>query len=124
VQLFARWQRISRYDRPGAWVRRVAIRMAVRAERRDRLRAVLERPQERPFHDDSIPDVDLAVAIAALPLMQRTAIVLFYFEDLPVPEIAAIVRRAEATVRSDLLRARRRLADSLGEELKEADDVG
>lgn len=29
VQLFARWRRISDYERPDAWVRRVGIRMAI-----------------------------------------------------------------------------------------------
>src|SRR6266545_8112683 len=43
VQLFTRWRRISQYERPEAWVRRVGIRMAVRAIRRDRLRPRLER---------------------------------------------------------------------------------
>jgi DNA-directed RNA polymerase specialized sigma24 family protein len=39
VQLFARWRRISYYERPEAWVRQVAIRMAVRASRRERRRS-------------------------------------------------------------------------------------
>src|SRR6266545_57278 len=43
VQLFARWRRISHYERPDAWLRRVAIRMAVRGIRRERLRPRLER---------------------------------------------------------------------------------
>jgi len=29
VKLVPRWDRVSRYDRPGAWVRRVAIRLAI-----------------------------------------------------------------------------------------------
>ena len=43
IQLFARWRRISQYDRPEAWVRRVGIRMAVRAAARERVRPRLER---------------------------------------------------------------------------------
>src|SRR5262245_20427007 len=43
VQLYARWRRISHYDRPEAWVRRVGIRMAVRAAARERVRPQLER---------------------------------------------------------------------------------
>ena len=31
VQLFVHWTKVSTYDRPGAWVRRVAIRLAARA---------------------------------------------------------------------------------------------
>src|SRR5262245_39746280 len=46
IQLFARWRRISHYERPDAWLRRVAIRMAMRAVRRERQRPVLERQLE------------------------------------------------------------------------------
>src|SRR6266536_1356331 len=42
VQLLRHWKKVSRYDRPGAWVRRVAIRLAVDAGRRERVRALLE----------------------------------------------------------------------------------
>ncbi len=43
VQLFTRWRRISQYEQPEAWVRRVGIRMAMRSVRRERLRPRLER---------------------------------------------------------------------------------
>src|SRR6266536_1991640 len=48
VQLLRHWNKVSRYDRPGAWVRRVAVRLGVRAARRDKLRSVLERNLEPP----------------------------------------------------------------------------
>jgi RNA polymerase sigma-70 factor, ECF subfamily len=51
--------------------------------------------------------------------MQRAAVVLFYFEDLPLSEIASILRCSEATVRVHLHRARKRLAELLGEEVIE-----
>src|SRR4029450_11455704 len=41
VHLYPRWRRVSRYDRPDAWVRRVAVRMAVRASRREGCRSRL-----------------------------------------------------------------------------------
>src|SRR5919106_2642087 len=33
IRLYARWAKISQYERPGAWVRRVAIRLAGKARR-------------------------------------------------------------------------------------------
>jgi RNA polymerase sigma-70 factor, ECF subfamily len=108
IQLFTRWRRISKYERPGAWVRRVAIRMAVRA--------LVERNEPSQV-EDAFPDVDLVAAIHTLPETQRAVIVLFYFEDLPVAEIAHILERPEATIRSDLHRARNQLADLLDEPL-------
>jgi RNA polymerase sigma-70 factor (ECF subfamily) len=115
IQLFTRWRRISKYERPGAWVRRVAIRMAVRAARREKVRALVERDEPRQVEED-LPDVDLLAAVHTLPETQRAVIVLFYFEDLPVAEIAHILERPEATIRSDLHRARNHLADLLNEE--------
>ena len=116
IQLFTRWRRISKYERPGAWVRRVAIRMAVRAARREKVRALVERNEPSQV-EDAFPDVDLVAAIHTLPETQRAVIVLFYFEDLPVAEIAHILERREATIRSDLHRARNHLADLLNEPL-------
>jgi DNA-directed RNA polymerase specialized sigma24 family protein len=43
TQLFVNWAKISQYERPDAWVRRVAVRLAVRYARRERMRAVLLR---------------------------------------------------------------------------------
>ncbi|MCA1695161.1 MAG: hypothetical protein LC749_10765, partial [Actinobacteria bacterium] len=40
ARLYARWPRVGSYDRPGAWVRRVAIRVAVREKGRKRSQAL------------------------------------------------------------------------------------
>jgi RNA polymerase sigma-70 factor (ECF subfamily) len=118
IQLFRHWTKVSRYDRPGAWVRRVAIRLAMESLRHERLRAVLER-QVKPPRVLGPTDVDILPAIRELPGMQRAATVLFYFEDRPLPEIADILGCAESTVRVHLYRARKHLADVLGEEVNE-----
>ena len=90
VQLFARWRRISNYDRPEAWVRRVAIRMAVRAVARERARPRLERELDFATLPKAI-DLDILRAVRRLPASQRAAVALFYFEDRPVQEIAHIL---------------------------------
>src|SRR4051794_16673179 len=33
IKLYLHWKKVSRYDKPGAWTRRVAIRLAVRWRR-------------------------------------------------------------------------------------------
>lgn len=116
IQLLVHWRKVSRYERPEAWVRRVAIRQAIRALRRERMRALLER-EAAPDTEPDIPDVDLAGAVRRLPVMQRSAIVLFYFEDQPIAEIAFILGISEGAVKVHLHRARRRLAELLGEEV-------
>jgi len=122
VQLFTRWRRISKYDRPDAWVRRVAIRMAVRQIRRDRLR----RRREHEF-DHGRPlgpvDIDVLRAVRKLPAAQRAAVVLFYLDDRPVAEVADILACSEVTARVHLHRARKRLAELLGDEEQESETI-
>jgi RNA polymerase sigma factor (sigma-70 family) len=120
VQLYAHWWKVSRYERPDAWVRRVAIRMAVRHVKRERRRAVLERDVDEPTLRGPV-DVDLLRAIGALPAAQRVAVVLFYFEDRPIAEIADVLGSSEGAVKMSLQRARRGLAELLTEEV--GDDV-
>ncbi|MDP9301296.1 MAG: sigma-70 family RNA polymerase sigma factor [Actinomycetota bacterium] len=121
TQLYTHWRKVSRYERPEAWVRRIAIRMALRQQKRDRLRAVLERKAVGPTFDRTT-DIDLAEAMTSLSPTQRAVIVLYYYEDRPTAEIVEILGMSQSTVRVHLSRARRHLADLLREEV--AGDVG
>jgi RNA polymerase sigma factor (sigma-70 family) len=123
TQLFRNWAKISRYDRPGAWVRRVAIRLAVRHARRERVRVFLLRWIEPPRHETPARDPDLIRAIRALPPQQRAAVALHYFEDRPVAEVAGLLGCSTATAKVHLFKARRRLAHLLSEPDGEGDDA-
>jgi DNA-directed RNA polymerase specialized sigma24 family protein len=116
VQLLLHWRRVSGYDRPGAWVRRVAIRLAVRSARLRLRRASAERSAWAPGATAGPADVDLRRAVVALPRGQRAAVVLHYLEDRPVEEVAELLGCSPNTVRVHLHRARKRLAVALGEE--------
>jgi RNA polymerase sigma-70 factor (sigma-E family) len=118
IQLLSHWKKISRYERPDAWVRRVAIRLAVKAQRRERMREVLERDTSG-VQGLKAPDMDLANALRQLPLKQRTCVLLFYYEDRPIAEIVDILGISEGAVKVHLHRARERLAALLGEEVDE-----
>ena len=118
VQLLQHWKKVSRYERPGAWVRRVAIRLATRHLRRERMRSTLER-HHPPAPVAQPADVDLMRAVASLPPNQRAVIVLFYFEDRPVAEIVDLLGCTESAAKVWLHRARRQLAELLTEERAE-----
>jgi RNA polymerase sigma-70 factor (ECF subfamily) len=118
VQLYSHWRKVSKFDRPGAWVRRVAIRLAIRHQRRERVRAALERDVEPASLAQPI-DVDLLRCIRTLPAAHRAAVALFYYEDRPVKEVASIMGWSEAATKVNLLRARQRLGKLLGEEVSE-----
>jgi RNA polymerase sigma-70 factor (ECF subfamily) len=117
VQLLDHWPKVSGYERPDAWVRRVAIRMAGRAARRERMVRLLESTFGTAEPTSELPegDSDVVAAVRQLPPGQRTAVVLFYFEDRPVVEVAELLGCSPATARVHLHRARRRLAALLGE---------
>ena len=123
VQLYRHWGKVADYDRPDLWVRRVAIRQAQRERHRSWQRPVLELRSVDPgmvvspaeSHDDVL------AAVRDLPPQQRAVVVLFYFEDRPMPEIAEIVGCSVSTGWSHLHNARKRLAAVLGEEV--TDDV-
>jgi RNA polymerase sigma-70 factor (ECF subfamily) len=113
ARAFARWGRVRALDKPGAWVRRVAIRAALRA----RPDAAVD-PTAVALDADS--SLDVRAAVRALPPRQRAAVVLHYFEDLPVDEIASVMRCKRSTAKVHLHRARARLAELLKEEAPDA----
>jgi RNA polymerase sigma-70 factor (ECF subfamily) len=116
-RLLVHWRKVSTYERPGAWLRRVAIRAAMRS----RARSQRSEPDVEHGHgEDTATKLDVREALRRLPTAQRSAVVLFYYEDHPVSEIASLMSCSEGTVKTHLHRARARLAPMLGEEL---DDV-
>lgn len=113
AKALVRWRKVGRYDKPGTWVRRVAIRDAVRAVNRARRSGPLPPEPPWPATPVVLDDPELADAIRALPGNQRAAIVLYYLEGRPTGEVATLLGCGEATVRVHLRRARARLAGAL-----------
>lgn len=108
-----RWDRVSRLENPGAWVRRVAINRAVDLHRRSaRQRGAYER---LPRTVEALDDISLEVqqAVRQLPMDERVVVVLHHLVGLTVSEIAAEIGRPSGTVKAQLVRGRQRLADSL-----------
>jgi RNA polymerase sigma-70 factor, ECF subfamily len=118
----ARWRRISTYDDPVAWVRRVAWNLATSGwRRRATALAFLRRHPELAHAGGPSPDhVDLVAALAAIPAAQRRAMVLHYLADLPIAAIAEREGVAEGTVKSWLHRGRTTLAAQLNPEVHRA----
>jgi RNA polymerase sigma-70 factor (ECF subfamily) len=102
-----RWRHLRDYDRPEAWVRRVAFHLAADAARRARRRAAallrLRPPQPVELSPDS---VDLANALRGLSLGQRQAVVLHHLVGLPVQEVAEQLGVPVGTVKARPFRGR------------------
>jgi RNA polymerase sigma-70 factor (ECF subfamily) len=97
---------------PAAWVWRTAFQVsrgALKTRRRDEL--LTSTPEESA---DTHIDQDLLTAVRQLPDGQRAAVILFYYADLPIREIAGRLGTNSLAVRANLSRGRRRLRDLLG----------
>lgn len=122
VRLHQRWAKISRYERPDAWVRRVAINLAFsHAKREGRRRERETRAARLTSRGPADPGVDAEVlaAIRILPTRDQALVVLFYFEDRPVAEAAEILQISPGSAKVSLHRARARLAERLHEEVRD-----
>ena len=115
------WDRVSRYDKPGAWVRRVTLNLASSARTRFAREARARLRLGTPPTIGAPPEPDEAVwqAVKSLPPGQRSAAALYYLEDRSVAEIAEIMDVAENTAKAHLHKARAALATKLGQDYTE-----
>ena len=113
---FARWKKVSGYDQPGAWVRKVAWNLATSRFRRQKLAMKFWRAEREQHVDGPSPDrVALTRALAAIPAQHRRVVVLHYMAALSVAEIAEQEGVAEGTIKSWLSRGRAALGRQLSD---------
>jgi RNA polymerase sigma-70 factor (ECF subfamily) len=119
---WGRWDRLSGYDDPLGWVRRVAWNLAISRWRRART-ALRFLAFQRPQHaaGPGPERLDLDAALARLPINQRRAVALHYLADLTTAEIAHECGVSDSTVRSWLHRARATLMTDLSNGAEEVD---
>jgi RNA polymerase sigma-70 factor (sigma-E family) len=107
TKLYVNWHRVGRHDALDPYVRRIVIRTFIDDGRRGWWRR--ERPQETPV-DGPLPEasaddrVDLVRALAAVPPRQRAVLVLRYWEDMSVEDVAAALHCSPGTVKSQAAR--------------------
>jgi RNA polymerase sigma-70 factor (ECF subfamily) len=119
ARALARPRGLADVDNPEAWLRTVAVNVVRRRWRRRKLLdAILlrDRPVARMVEPAPGPErADLRDALAGIPTTYREVIVLHYFADLPVEEVAAVLEIPVGTVKSRLSRGRAALAERLGD---------
>ncbi|RAG84993.1 RNA polymerase subunit sigma-24 [Streptacidiphilus pinicola] len=114
TRLWARWTKV---DEPTGFLYVTAANLVrdhwrrMERERRALRRAGQEESVRQAAEGDE-PSVRLVVQ--SLPERLRDPVLLYYFADLPVREVAARLGRAEGTVKSDLHTARELLRATLG----------
>ncbi len=115
VKAYTRWRKISKYDQPLAWVRRVAIN-TMHDHTRKRVRgnrAIARLGADDPVFNPDPVAYELGAVLSGLPQQQRVAATLFYVEDLSVAEIAETMGLSSGAVKYHLHAARDRLRLSL-----------
>lgn len=116
TKLYVAWARV-RKDSVDAYARKVLVRTAIDEGRRGFFQR--ERTTDAvPEHavSDHSTDLDLKLALDALPPGQRAVVVLRYWEDLSITETARILGRTEGTVKSQASKGLAALRDLLVDE--------
>ncbi|HEY4377783.1 MAG TPA: sigma-70 family RNA polymerase sigma factor [Acidimicrobiales bacterium] len=98
--------RLGTVDNPGGYLRTIVVNLARGSHRRAESARRLAPPPPPPVDPPDLPhDLDaIWPAVAALPDRRRQAIVLRYYADLSIDEIATLLDARPSTVRSLLHR--------------------
>ena len=104
-----RWHVVGEFDNPEAWIYRTARNWAIsRFRRRSRDRRYAPVIAESDRTDDHLPDPEITTALARLTDDRRNVLVLRYFLDWSVDQVADALDISPGTVKS---RTHRALAD-------------
>lgn len=128
AKALSKWRLVSRADYPHAYLRQILVNLCRSKIRRKTVErkfgALFEREADEATHtdvEDHGLNIDVWNAVRRLPERQRTCIVLRYLEDLSEPDIAEVLDVPVGTVKSQLSRGRKKLAEWLGREVMEAE---
>lgn len=118
ARAYERWRVVSQLDRPGAWLQRVAGNLAISWRRRQRYasRSGLE-IEDRADRLAVGADLDLMEALQFLSPAQRTVVVLRYYADQPIDQVAKALDKQPGTVRALASQGLARLREFLHEEV-------
>ncbi len=108
-----RWERVSTYDDPRGWLRRVLTNRCISSGRRHltELRLLVKLRRERPPEPSTSDRSDrLWGAVRQLPRRQAQVLALALAEDLDVRQIATTLGIGEESVRTHLRRGRSAIA--------------
>jgi RNA polymerase sigma factor (sigma-70 family) len=98
-----------------AWLLRIATNLALGARRRkQRVTTIDVLPDAPAPQSDATDRLVLLAGLAELPPRTRAAVVLHYYADLSVADVAAAMGTSENTVKTQLRTALGRLRASLG----------
>ena len=119
LRLYVAWPRLTRRGHLDAYARRVVVRTFLAENRRSRWRReqLTDAPPDTATtvsDHDSTERLLLTRALAVVPPRQRAVLVLRYWNDLSIEEVAATLRCSVGTVKSQAARGLATLRQRLG----------
>ncbi|MBY0087432.1 sigma-70 family RNA polymerase sigma factor [Brevibacillus brevis] len=105
-----------------AWFYRIVVNTSLDFLRKQkRIQLVDDQTLELhgPISEDAYHDIDLEKALEQLPQAYRTVVVLRYFEDLKIEEIAEVMNENINTIKTRLYQSLRKLRIQMSDEILE-----
>ncbi len=100
------------------WITRTLIRTAYEVLERGKnivpIDTIFNEEEVASGEENNVKQMDLMRAMEQLEKHNLTVILLYYFHDYKVSDIASITNQPEGTVKTNLFRARQQLRDILG----------
>ncbi len=122
VKTFARGKAKRDVDMAEAYIKRAIVNETINRARHRRVadakRAVVAEAESMPGHDAAVSaHEDMQQALAELSARERACVILKYFEDLTVDQIARELSLSSGTVKRYLFNAAEKLRDVLGADI-------
>jgi RNA polymerase sigma-70 factor (sigma-E family) len=117
AKVFASWRRISNQQAVHAYATRTLVNTYLGDKRKKSSREVVTSELPEPAIDSPAPELRMMVldALATLPPRARAIVVLRYWADMSVAEVADVLGCSEGNVKSQCSRALARLRVVLSE---------
>ena len=118
TKLFVKWQQAKKAEHLDGYVRTMLVRtfLSERRLRWARVRLFRDTPEPTPVEHDGIEDRQVVrAALARVPRHQQAVLVLRFFYDLSVDEVARMLGCTAGTVKSQTSRGLATLRGLLGE---------
>jgi RNA polymerase sigma factor (sigma-70 family) len=121
TRAYARWRQVSAMANPEGWLYRVVANLAISERRRRSKRPVVSADESV---SNPLPvDPELRAALLVLTPAQRTVVVMRFYLDWSIAEVASSLGKRQGTVRALTAQGIARLRDHLGSDfLMEGDD--
>lgn len=116
TSLYSNWPRVQRSRSVEAYARRVLVNACLASLRGRKHELTVDTVHDTSAETDPSLRLDLMTALRQLSPRDRAVLALRFLDDLPVAEVAAVLRMPEGTVKSRTSRALARLHTRLTEQ--------